>query len=97
MADAGGPYFVDEGGSVQLDALDSDDDVGITRYEWDFDSDGVYDDSEESQPVFSAAALDGPRNVTVGLRVTDEDGADGCGDGDDPRAERGAHGLRPGR
>jgi len=65
VADAGGPYVVDEGGSVQLNALDSDDDVGITRYEWDFDSDGVYDDSEESQPVFSAAGMDGPQNVEV--------------------------------
>jgi hypothetical protein len=28
VADAGGPYFVDEGGSLPLNALDSDDDVG---------------------------------------------------------------------
>jgi hypothetical protein len=73
VADAGGPYFVDEGGSVQLDASNSDDDVGIVRYEWDFDYDGVYDE-EGIQATFSAEGLDGPADVTVGLRVTDDDG-----------------------
>ena len=76
VADAGGPYFVDEGGSVGLSALDSDDDVGISCYEWDFDSDGTFD-ADGPQPTFSAAGRDGPVDVPVTLRVTDDEGAIG--------------------
>jgi hypothetical protein len=43
----------------------------------DFDDDGQYDDAEGVQPAFSAALLDGPGSVTVGLRVTDSRGATG--------------------
>jgi CSLREA domain-containing protein len=75
VADAGGPYVVDEGGSVVLDASDSDDDVGIVRYEWDFDSDGTYDhQGTEPTATFSAASLDGPLNQPIRLRVTDDAG-----------------------
>jgi hypothetical protein len=74
IADAGGPYTISEGGSIQLDATNTTDpdlpgDVLI--YEWDFDSDGQYDDATGIQPTFSAALLDGPTSVTIGLKVTD--------------------------
>ena len=77
-ADAGGPYTVAEGGSVSLDASSSSDPGNDTlTYAWDFDGDGQYDDASGVSPTFSAAGLDGPATVTVGLRVTDDDGATG--------------------
>jgi len=75
VADAGGPYAVDEGGTVQLDATGSSDvnqDAASLTYEWDLDADGAYDDASGATPDFSA--LDGPDLITVSVRVTDEDG-----------------------
>ncbi|MHC4562515.1 MAG: Calx-beta domain-containing protein, partial [Planctomycetota bacterium] len=76
-ADADGPYAVSEGGSVALDASGSSDldqpDASLI-YEWDFDGDGQYDDATGVAPTFSAIGLDGPSSVTVGLRVTDDEG-----------------------
>ncbi|MBN1154932.1 T9SS type A sorting domain-containing protein [candidate division KSB1 bacterium] len=44
MADAGGPYVGQEGSTVQFDASNSRDiDGTITKYEWDWENDGVYD------------------------------------------------------
>ncbi len=77
-ADAGGPYTVVEGYAVQLDASGSTDpDLpnDTLTYAWDFDGDGEYDDATGVTPTFSAAGLNGPATVTVGLRVTDDDGA----------------------
>ena len=74
-ANAAGPYSVDEGSSLALTgAGSSDSDGSIVSYEWDFDGDGQYDDATGVTPVFSAASLDGPTSVTVGLQVTDDDG-----------------------
>ena len=75
-ADAGGPYAVLEGDTVQLDASGSTDpaDDELT-YAWDLDGDGEFDDATGVRPDFSATALDGPVNVTVGLQVTDIAGA----------------------
>ena len=75
-ADAGGPYTVAEGGIVGLDAsASSDPGPDALTFAWDFDGDGQYDDATGAQPDFSAADLDGPSTVTVGLQVTDDDGA----------------------
>jgi YVTN family beta-propeller protein len=74
VAHAGGPYSVPEGGSVQLNAsgtTDADLPRDVLTYAWDFDGDGQYDDAVGPAPWFSAAALDGPTTVSVGLRVTD--------------------------
>lgn len=74
-AAAGGPYTVAEGDSVQLDGTgssDADQDPSTLTYAWDFDGDGQYDDASGSTPTFSAAALDGPDSVTIGLQVTDD-------------------------
>jgi hypothetical protein len=84
VAHAGGPYTVDEGGSVQLDASGSTDEAPATLvFEWDLDGDGIFGevgaaalrgDELGVAPTFSAAGLDGPSTVTVELRVTDEGG-----------------------
>jgi RHS repeat-associated protein len=84
-AEAGGPYSVDEGGSIQLNGTNSydPDQAGSTlTYAWDLDGDGIYGeastargDERGAQPTFSAAGLSGPSSVTVSLRVTDDWGA----------------------
>ena len=78
VADAGGPYSVDEGSSIALDgSLSSDPDDDPLSYEWDFDYDGGsfdVDSSGSASPTFPAATLDGPSVVTVALRVTDTEG-----------------------
>ena len=78
VAEAGGPYAVPEGGSVQLDAsgtTDPDLPHDALNYAWDFDGDGQYDDAIGVAPEFSAVGLDGPGSVIVGLQVTDRFGA----------------------
>jgi PKD repeat protein len=76
VATAGGPYTLDEGSSVVLDGTGSDDPDGDPiSYEWDFSFDGttfVPDVWGSATPVFSAAELDGPDNITVAVRVTDD-------------------------
>ncbi len=76
VADANGPYQVDEGGTVSLDASGSSDPDGdpIT-FAWDLDGDGDFDDAVGATPVFSAVGLDGPSTVTVSVLATDPDGA----------------------
>ena len=77
-ADPGGPYSVDEGGLVALDASASSDpeqtDNTTLTYEWDFDYDELtFDvDSTGMSPDFSASAIDGPATRTIGLRVADD-------------------------
>jgi hypothetical protein len=69
---AGGPYSVDEGGSVTL-AATGDDPAGDTlSYAWDLDGNGTFETPGQS-PVFTAG--DGPATVTVAVRVTDPSGA----------------------
>ncbi|APZ95156.1 Hemolysin, chromosomal [Fuerstiella marisgermanici] len=86
VADAGGPYQVDEGGTVQLDASGSRDpdapDETLT-FEWDLDGDEILGETGTSaqhgdevgrNPIFEAGLLDGPTNVTVEVRATDNSG-----------------------
>jgi PKD repeat protein len=74
-ASAGGPYPVDEGGSVTLDAGGSlPGDLGPLFYSWDLDGDGLYGDSTAVDPVFDASALSGPSTHDIAVRV-----ADSCG------------------
>jgi hypothetical protein len=85
IADAGGPYVVDEGGTVTLDATGSTDpEGGPLEYLWDLDGDDVYGevgaDAERGDeigptPEFSAVGLDGPSSVVVGLKVVDNEDA----------------------
>ncbi len=73
-ASAGGPYTVDEGGSVTVSGAGTDPEGGPLTYAWDLDDNGTFETAGQS-PTFSAAALDGPGTRTVTVRVTDDAGA----------------------
>jgi hypothetical protein len=68
-----GPYEVDEGDSITLTAQAGDANGAMLNFDWDLDQDGNFETTDE-QPVFSAAALDGPYSKTVDVLVTDEAG-----------------------
>ncbi len=69
VADAGGPYVVNEGTLLILDGSGSSDANGDTLYFfWDLDDDGDYDDSTAEMPTWTWLD-DGV--YTVGLRVSD--------------------------
>ncbi len=82
-ADAGGPYTVNEGGWVVLDAsltTDADQSPATLTYEWDLDGDGIFGETGENAehgdetgiaPTFLAGDLEGPGSVEVSLRVID--------------------------
>ena len=72
-AEAGGPYSGVAGNAITLDASGSTDSDGtIVLYQWDLDNDGQYDDATGATANYSATAVG---IFTVGLRVTDNDGA----------------------
>jgi PKD repeat protein len=74
IANAGGPYTVDEGSTVTLDGSGSSDPDGDPLiYEWDVEGDGVFDISSSS-PSLSVTYPDGPDEYTVVLRVSDAAG-----------------------
>ena len=76
LANADGPYIGDEGSPLTLDASGSyDPDGSISLYEWDFDSDGIYETSSASSNITHTWHDD--YNGTVTLRVTDDDGLTG--------------------
>jgi putative hemolysin/PKD repeat protein len=73
LADSNGPYADNEGSQISFDASGSyDPDGSIDLYEWDFDSDGVYDVSSASSTAIFTWGDD--YTGTVELRVTDNDG-----------------------
>ncbi len=72
-ADAGGPYSVTEGGSVNVSAAGADDEPGALEYAWDLDGDGAFETAGQTVP-FSAALITGPAVKTVSVRVTDGGG-----------------------
>jgi len=72
MAEAHGPYMGNEGSPITFNASGSyDPDGNITLYEWDFDSDGIYDTNSTSSNI--THTWDDDYNGTVTLRVTDDD------------------------
>jgi hypothetical protein len=81
LADAGGPYTIDEGIGLALDAsASSDPDNDPLTFAWDLDNDGQFDDAAGSAPTISAADLaalgvgdDG--TYTIHVQVIDDDGA----------------------
>lgn len=76
QAHAGGPYVVDEGSRVNLDAGRSKDPDGtIVKYEWDFNFDGYSFNTDSTDKNPAALYNDGPTSFTVALRVTDNRGA----------------------
>ncbi len=86
VANANGPYLVDEFATVQLSGsgADAPADEPTLVYEWDLDGDGLFGetgaaaergDENLQNPVFSAHGLTGPGSWTVYLRCTDNAGA----------------------
>lgn len=72
--DAGGPYSVDEGGSVEVTASGTDYDEGdVLTFAWDLDNDGTFETPGHSVP-FSAVGLNGPSTQTIAVQVTDSGG-----------------------
>src|SRR5262249_1170292 len=65
-----GPFSVNEGSSVQLTATGNDPEQGPLTYAWDLNNDGSFETSGK-QANFSAAQLDGLKEYTVKVRVTD--------------------------
>ena len=74
IADAGGPYAVDEGGSAEVTATGSDPDGDEITFAWDLDGDAEFDDATGETAVFSATNLDGPSAQTIAVQVTDSGG-----------------------
>ncbi len=83
-ADAGGPYVINEGDSVNLiGSLSSDPDANVLSYAWDLDNDGIFGEAGEptsETPTVSWATLQsfgiGDDGVyTIGLQVDDGNGA----------------------
>jgi Ca2+-binding RTX toxin-like protein len=77
-ANAGGPYVINEGGSLTLSGSGTDPDFGQTlTFSWDVNGDGIYGDATGASPTLSWSQLnalgitDGPANRTVRLRTTD--------------------------
>jgi Bacterial Ig-like domain/PKD domain len=68
---AGGPYSVNEGGSVPLVATGVDPEHGPLTYAWDLDDNGTYETTGQT-PRFTAD--DGASSYTVGVQVTDSGG-----------------------
>src|SRR5262249_49714326 len=70
---AGGPYAVDESGSVGVSATGSDPEGGAVSFAWDLDDNGSFE-TPGQDATFSAATIDGPATKTIRVRGTDADG-----------------------
>ena len=68
---AGGPYSVNEGGTVGVSATSNQ----SVTYAWDLDSDNVFETSGQN-PSFSAGSYDGPGSRSIGVQATS---TAGCG------------------
>jgi streptogramin lyase len=72
VANAGGPYLVNEGSSIKLDGTGSSDPDGDSlTYQWDLNNDGVFE-TTGAAPTFNA--IDGNSVQNVKLRVSDPAG-----------------------
>ena len=74
VADAGGPYTVAEGGSVQLDGSGTDPANAPLTFEWDLEYDVTTFnvDATGATPTFDAGSIDGDHVQTIALRVRND-------------------------
>lgn len=68
--DAGGPYTVNEGGSVLVSATGSDPEGGPVTYAWDLDNNGSFETPGQSV-TYHAAPNTAPATVTIKVQATD--------------------------
>lgn len=69
----GGPYSLDEGTTLALDASGSFDPFGETlSFAWDLDGDGDFDDATGAIATLDGRNLDGPSVKDVAVQVTNE-------------------------
>lgn len=88
IANVGGPYTINEGSSLALDASVTFDPEGQALvYSWDINGDGIYGDAFGVAPVLTwnqlnaLGILDGPDSRTVRVKVTDAFGAEATSPG----------------
>jgi PKD repeat protein len=72
VANAGGPYSGTEGTAITFNASGSSDDVGIAKYEWDWNNDGTYDATVTT--ATTAYSFPNDYSGVIKLRVTDNTG-----------------------
>jgi hypothetical protein len=73
VADAGGPYELNEGDTINLDGSGSHDVYDSIIYAWDLDSDSDYDDSEDPEVELT---LYDDAEINVSLQVFDGEDSD---------------------
>jgi methionine-rich copper-binding protein CopC len=71
--DAGGPYAVEQGATVQVAATGTDPENQAITYAWDLDGDGTFETAGQTA-TFSAAGLVAPTSRTISVRGTDPGG-----------------------
>ncbi|MBW3542596.1 MAG: hypothetical protein KY476_20225, partial [Planctomycetes bacterium] len=77
VAHAGGPYRIDEGSGLTLDASASTDaENNISAYSWDLDNDGQFDDASGVAPILTwsdliALGIDDDGTYAIALSVQD--------------------------
>jgi methionine-rich copper-binding protein CopC len=70
---AGGPYAVEQGGTIQVSATGTDPEGKAITYAWDLDGNGTFETAGQSA-TFSAAGLVAPASRTISVRGTDPGG-----------------------
>mgnify|MGYP000533675796 CR=1 FL=1 len=70
VVDAGGPYTVNEGGSVVVNASGADPEGGPVTYAWDLDNNGSFETPGQNA-TFNAAANTAPATLTIKVQATD--------------------------
>jgi hypothetical protein len=88
LANAGGPYTINEGSSLALNASAGSDPEGqAMTYSWDVNGDGIYGDAFGANPVLTwgqlnaLGILDGPDARTVRVQVVDAFGGEAISPG----------------
>lgn len=68
------PLEIDEGGTLDLEVTATDRQGDPVTIEWDTDLDGEHDDGTGETITVSAAGLDGPTTLEIGVRASDPGG-----------------------